>query len=80
LHQRLPTPETKGHGFDNFIKSGTDQFYDWFTKPLEQSQRQITAAGGTPITWYFAESDAANAMQTLLGEKGLTQIQVIFQP
>jgi filamentous hemagglutinin len=54
-------------------------FYTGFARLIDQAQRQVIAANGRPIEWYFAEKPAADYMAGVLG-KSFPQIKVIWQP
>lgn len=48
---------------------------------VKQAQRQSAAAGGTPITWHFAEKDAAEAMQAIIRRRRLgSAVTVVWTP
>jgi hypothetical protein len=49
---------------------------DW----LEQSGRQIAAAGGRPIRWYFAEPEAAAFAREIFTGGGRENIEIIDLP
>jgi RHS repeat-associated protein len=73
--------DAKGAGYANFVRNG--EFVDWFRGGdalVEQAQRQVQAAGGTPIQWHFAESAAAGAAQKLLKEAGVSGIAIYITP
>ena len=74
--------EAKGPGYGAFV-GPSGRFYRWFagTEALvDQAQRQIAAAGGRPIEWHVADSEAASAMKRLLQERGKGAITVINTP
>lgn len=69
-------------GYGNFVKKSTGEFYDWFkgSKGLvEQARRQIGAAEGNKIQWYFQNNSAMRATQNLFREEGITEIELIFK-
>ena len=72
--------EVKGD-YSHFInKSG--MFYEWFTGAnslVSKALRQLSAAGGTPIDWYFSNLKTMNAIQALFEENGITGINFIYQ-
>ena len=73
--------DAKGFGYANFVKDG--QFRSWFNGAdslVDQAQRQLNAAGGTPIQWHFAEEAAATATRNLFQSRGVSGIDVIFTP
>lgn len=47
---------------------------------LGLANRQLAAAGDTPIVWPFAQENAADKVRELLQESGITQIRVIWKP
>ena len=73
--------EAKGPGYAKFVKNG--QFRDWFSgadELVDQAQRQLRAAKGTPIRWNVAEADAVIAIRNLLVDRGITGIEIIHTP
>jgi len=73
--------DAKGPGYATFVRNG--QFQPWFQGADElasQAQRQIAAAGGTPITWSVAEADAATAINHLFESRGISGISVVHVP
>jgi hypothetical protein len=73
--------DAKGPGYARFVKNG--QFVKWFSGAnslISQAQRQLAAAGGLPIRWYFAEQAAADATRALFAQNGITGIQIVFAP
>lgn len=73
--------DAKGLGYARFVKDG--QFRSWWRGAggfVEQAQRQLQAAGGTPIQWHFAEKAAANATRGLFQSRGIGGVEVIFTP
>lgn len=73
--------EAKGPGYAGLLsfKKGKDNVTDEW---LDQSGRQIAAAGGRPIRWYFAEPEAAAyARELFKGAKGGREnIEIIDLP
>jgi hypothetical protein len=73
--------EAKGPEYAGLIsfpkgrKSVTDEF-------LEQSLRQVQAAGDRPIRWYFAEAAAAEFARELFRDdkQGRGRIEIVFLP
>jgi RHS repeat-associated protein len=58
--------EAKGPGYATFVQNGN--FVSWFrgaSDLISQAQRQLAAAGGRPIQWYFAEAATADATRAL---------------
>ncbi len=73
--------EAKGPGYAKFVRNG--QFQPWFSGAdglASQAQRQLSAAGGTPITWSVAEADAATAINNLFVSRGISGIDVVHVP
>lgn len=73
--------EAKGPGYARFVSNG--QFRPWFSGAdslASQAQRQIGAAGGTPITWSVAEADAVTAINNLFVSRGISGINVMHVP
>jgi hypothetical protein len=48
----------------------------WQESLLEEAQRQINAARGTPIEWHLPSGDKANAVRALLRRNGIEGIDV----
>jgi hypothetical protein len=48
-------------------------------KFIDQATKQLEAAGGRPIEWYFAEQDAATYVRALFAKTGL-RISVFYLP
>ena len=73
--------DAKGPGYATFVKDG--QFRPWYNgadSMAAQAQRQLGAAGGTPIEWHFAEEAAANATRNLFQSRGIEGISVFHSP
>lgn len=73
--------EAKGPGYAQFVRNG--EFQPWYRGAdalVGQAQRQLGAAGGSPITWSFAESDAAAAARNLFSDRGISGINVAWAP
>lgn len=74
--------DAKGPGYASFVGANGD-FYPWFKGAealVNQASRQPVSAQGTPVTWIFAEENAASATQTLLESEGIQGINVIYAP
>ena len=59
--------EAKAHYSQFVSKSGT--FKEWFSGAngfVDQARRQLAAANGTPITWYFQEESVRNATEIIV--------------
>ena len=73
--------EVKGPGYANFVKNG--EFARWFRgagQLVEQAERQLRAAGGTPIRWHFAEESAAEATRSLFLRERIFGIEIVVTP
>ncbi|WP_185233241.1 Tox-REase-5 domain-containing protein [Teredinibacter franksiae] len=74
--------DAKGPNYANFLnKDG--EFQGWWRgsdKLADQAVRQLDAAGDVPIQWHFAESDAADATRTLLSERDIFGIDIMYTP
>jgi len=73
--------EAKGPGYATFVRNG--QFVPWFRGAdalAGQAERQVAAAGGTPIDWSVAEPSAATAIRNLFAERGISGIGVSYVP
>jgi hypothetical protein len=74
--------DAKGPGYAKFVDS-SGRFQPWFDGAddfVNQAERQIRAAGGNPIEWHFAESEAAAATQRLFSREGINEINVVVTP
>ncbi len=73
--------EAKGPGYSSFVRNG--EFKPWFQGADElttQAQRQVAAAGGSPVRWSVAEADAVTAINRLFADQGISGIQVVHVP
>ncbi len=73
--------ELKGTGYLKLLQKMYGK--PWFTgmeEMIEQAQRQLKAARGTPIQWHFAEREVADLMRKLFKEKDLGRIKVVHTP
>jgi hypothetical protein len=72
--------EAKGPPFGEMLryKFFQDRFaYEW----TYQASREISASGGRPLEWFFADADAADFARKLFGKTGsLSRIIVIHVP
>lgn len=66
-------PDTGGTTFESWWGGGYGQNF------VRQAQRQIDAADGTPIRWIFREPEAAAAVETLLENAGLDEIEIVVR-
>jgi hypothetical protein len=74
----------KGRNYDNKILD-TLEPQSWFKETgaqelLDNADRQLRIANGTPIRWHVAESKAAQAMHLLLERNGFDAIEVLHTP
>ncbi len=68
--------------YKNFINKTTGRFYDWFNGQdslIDQAIRQINAADGMPIDWYFMDEISMNATKKLFSEEGISGINFILE-
>jgi hypothetical protein len=73
--------EAKGPAYATFVKGG--RFVPWFRGAdalASQAQRQLAAAGGTPIRWAVTEPEAATAIRGLFRSRGISGINVTHVP
>jgi hypothetical protein len=73
--------DAKGPGYEWAVKNG--QFirkYKGAESLLDQAQRQLRAAGGTPIRWEVAEAKTAEAIRNMFRRNGITGIDVVHTP
>jgi hypothetical protein len=73
--------DAKGPGYANFVTNG--EFDDWYQGQNElasQAERQLSAADGIPITWSVAQQSAAEAIQNLFADRGISGINVVYIP
>lgn len=75
--------EAKGKGYANKFNNDLTP-KQWFQKGsrslIDQADRQLRAAQGTPVRWYVAEEKAARAIRKLLEQSGLDKIEVVHTP
>lgn len=72
--------DAKGH-YSQFVDKKTGKFYGWFkgTEELkDEAVRQLNAAKGVPVQWYFAEKESMEAVKKLFGNE-ITGIEFIYQ-
>ncbi len=68
--------------YAQFIDKNTGEFYEWFSGKdslIAEARRQIDASEGAKIQWYFAEEESLNVVQDLFMDKGITEIELIFE-
>lgn len=62
--------EAKGFGYSDAMNSG--KLFPWlgmYINMMDQSKRQLEAARGRPIEWYFAEKDVADYMRKVFAKQ-----------
>jgi hypothetical protein len=73
--------DAKGPGYAWAVKNGRFRDdYDGADGLAAQAQRQLAAAGGTPIEWSVAEADTATAIRNLFIDRGISGINVLHVP
>jgi hypothetical protein len=73
--------DAKGPGYEWAVKNG--QFirkYKGAESLLDQAQRQVRAANGTPIRWEVAEAKTVEAIRNMFRKNGITGIDVVHTP
>ncbi len=68
--------------YSQFVDKATGQFHQWFAGKqalIDEANRQIAAAQGAHIQWYFAEEEAMHAVQSLFDGKVQDVIEFIFK-
>ncbi len=74
--------EVKGN-YSNFVDKSTGEFQEWFTGQdsiVYQANRQLTAANGVKIQWYFNDEISMNAVKKLFLREEIEGIQFILKP
>lgn len=74
--------EAKGN-YANFVNKKTGEFYSWFKGQdtlVNQARRQLSAANGTEIQWYFNDEVSLNAVRELFMDKSISGIGLNFLP
>jgi len=69
--------------YSNFVNRNTGKFHSWFQGRdglTNQARRQIQAADGVPIDWYFQDRVTMDAVSALFMEEGISGINFIFLP
>jgi Restriction endonuclease fold toxin 5 len=73
--------DAKGPGYENFVKN--ERFMGWYNGAdslVSQAERQLRAAGSTPVEWRVAEPKAAVAMRNLFSDAGISGISIVDTP
>lgn len=74
--------EAKGN-YSNFVNKGTGEFQSWFNGKeslISQATRQLNAANGAKIQWFFNDEISMNAVKDLLKSKNIKGIEFILKP
>lgn len=74
--------EAKGPNLARFIdgKLKPLPFFEGEVKFIEQANRQLLAARGTPVRWIVAEKKFEGYLRKLFRENSLGSIEVIHEP
>ena len=67
-------------GYGSFINKATGGFHTWFKGAkslINQAERQIEAANGTKIQWFFENKAAMDATKKLFEKEGIKGIELI---
>ena len=68
--------------YSQFVDKDTGKFAKWFTGQkalVDEANRQIKAANGVSIQWYFAEKEAMEAVKKLFDDCTVKGIEFIFK-
>jgi hypothetical protein len=69
--------EVKGPGYKALLeKMQGKQWFEGVEDMLAQADRQLKAAGSTPIQWHFAEREVADLMRGQFQNKNLDRIEI----
>ena len=69
--------------YNSLIDKSTGQFRQFFKVNedlVDQARRQLKAADGVPVRWYFETTETLNATQKLFELNGIEGIELIFHP
>jgi hypothetical protein len=73
--------EVKGPGYRELLRKMQDKpWFEGVDEMLAQADRQLKAAGSTPIQWHFAEREVADLMRKLFKENSLDGIKIVHTP
>ncbi len=65
-------------GYDQHVANGAfDPAWSGTETLKSQAAKQVAAAGGTEIVWFFAEQNSADAARRLLDSAGITNKQIL---
>jgi hypothetical protein len=73
--------EAKGPGYRKLLEKMYGK--PWFRcidKMLDQAQRQLSAAKGSPVQWHFAEREVADLVRQAFEDNNLGRIKVFHTP
>ena len=73
-------PDAKGY-YAQFVSNG--EFVPWFSGQqslVSQAQRQLAAAGNSPVQWVFAEPETATAVTHLLRNNNIVGVDIVVIP
>ena len=68
--------------YSQFVDKDTGKFAKWFTGQkalVDEANRQIKAANGVSIQWYFAEKEAMDAVKILFKQNNVEGIEFVFK-
>ena len=71
--------DAKGARYEFLLKEKNAHWSTAGRELLLQAERQLGAAGNTPIEWHFAEEEAASAVRALFRKEGI-DIRVLYTP
>ena len=69
-------------GMTNFVNSKTGQFENWFNGSkglVDQARRQLEAANGANVQWFFEYKSVMQATQTLFKDFGIKGINLVYK-
>jgi len=70
-------------GMGNFVDKATGDFKPWFSggqKMVQQALRQVEAANGNKIQWFFENKSVMEATKKLFQKSGVKGIELIYKP
>ncbi|WNG42939.1 hypothetical protein F0U60_01635 [Archangium minus] len=69
--------EVKGPGYRQLLKKMQGRpWFEGVEEMLDQAERQLKAAGSTPLQWHFAEQEVADLMRRRFQSKNLDRIEI----
>lgn len=69
--------------YSKFVNKSTGSYYRWFSGSasiVSQANRQLLAANGVKIHWYFNDQLSLNATSKLFKLQNITGIDLILKP